>query len=116
MVSLTTIDEFCAARGVVSIDYLKIDTEGNDLNVLIGAAAMLDRNAIKIIAAEVSTNHDNMRHVPFDDIYRFMCPKGYRVFGLYEQTPEFFEGRPNLRRANVVYISREVIARNEVRN
>ncbi|MEJ0069514.1 MAG: FkbM family methyltransferase [Pseudomonadota bacterium] len=35
-VALITLDEYCATRGVARIDYLKIDTEGHDLQVLRG--------------------------------------------------------------------------------
>jgi FkbM family methyltransferase len=39
-VECTTVDLFCVERNIKKIDVLKIDTEGFDLEVLKGAAAM----------------------------------------------------------------------------
>lgn len=111
-VEITTVDDYCSQNGIHRIDYLKIDTEGNDLNVLKGAIRMLSDSRISVIVVECSMNPDNKRHVPFNDFYQYLCPMGYRVFGLYEQVSEFIENKPHLRRSNVVYISREVIRRN----
>jgi FkbM family methyltransferase len=112
LVPITTLDEFCAEHCVPRIDYLKVDTEGNDLNVLIGAQKMLMDAEIGIVIVECSMNPDNKLHVPFSDFYHFMSPLGYRVFGVYEQVEEFIERKPNLRRANVAFISPSVISRN----
>src|SRR5205814_3934857 len=46
-VQTTTIDRFCADRGLDAIDVIKIDTEGFDLEVLKGAGLMIARQAIK---------------------------------------------------------------------
>jgi len=51
-VLLTTLDDYCAARGIDRIDYLKIDAEGHDLQVLRGARSLLDRRAVRIIQFE----------------------------------------------------------------
>lgn len=111
-VTMTTLDAFCEQNGIETIDYLKIDTEGHDLKVLAGARKMLSEQRIGFAIAECSLNPDNSLHVPFCDVLAFMSPLGYRVFGFYEQTEEFMTGKPNLRRANVAFISAQVIARN----
>ena len=51
-VRCTTVDSFCSERGVKQIDVLKIDTEGFDFEVLIGARSMLAQQAIKFISFE----------------------------------------------------------------
>lgn len=53
-VSLDTLDNYCERKGVTSIQLLKVDAEGHDLNVLRGAAGMLSRQAIDIIEFEVT--------------------------------------------------------------
>jgi len=47
-----TLDEYCAKKNITSIDLLKIDTEGSELEVLLGAKNLLDNNAIKVIQFE----------------------------------------------------------------
>jgi FkbM family methyltransferase len=49
---LTTIDFFCNQENITNIDFLKIDTEGNELSVLLGAKRMLSEGKIKIIQFE----------------------------------------------------------------
>lgn len=49
---LTTIDLFCELESVHSIDFLKIDTEGGELNVLMGARKLLSERKIKVIQFE----------------------------------------------------------------
>jgi FkbM family methyltransferase len=112
LVRFSTIDEFCAEKGIGNIDYLKIDTEGHDLDVLNGAAENLKRGAIGLAVAECSMNSDNPGISAFFDVHQYMDQFGYRLFGVYEQTPGTFTSRPQLRRANCVYISPAVIARN----
>jgi FkbM family methyltransferase len=51
-IKCTTVDLFCAERNLKKIDVLKIDTEGFDLEVLKGSAAMLKRGAISFVYFE----------------------------------------------------------------
>jgi FkbM family methyltransferase len=48
----STIDEFCCSHGVRTIDILKVDTEGCDLDVLKGAAGKLKSHEISFVYAE----------------------------------------------------------------
>lgn len=49
---MTTVDHFCAERGIERIDFIKIDTEGNELDTLKGAARMLSEKRIGMIQFE----------------------------------------------------------------
>jgi FkbM family methyltransferase len=49
---IDTVDEYCKAKGIQEIDFLKIDTEGYDFRILLGAKDMLEKNAIKYIQFE----------------------------------------------------------------
>jgi FkbM family methyltransferase len=111
-VPLTTLDDFCAANNIQSINFLKIDTEGHDLEVLKGARGLLSRRAIDIVQAECAANRDNDLHVPFNNLHVFLEDCGYRLFGIYEQFHEWPTAKPHLRRFNAAYISSDVIARN----
>jgi FkbM family methyltransferase len=51
-VALMTIDEVCAAEKIGHIDLLKIDTEGFEMDVLIGAQGMIGRGAVGAIQFE----------------------------------------------------------------
>ena len=53
-VAAVTLDEYCAANGVESIDLLKIDVEGAELDVLQGAQRLLEDRRVGSILFEVS--------------------------------------------------------------
>ena len=53
VVPCTTIDDFCAERGIEALDFVKIDVEGAEPQVLAGAAGMLGRRAIRCLLIEI---------------------------------------------------------------
>lgn len=54
VVDVIDLDSFAASRGISSVDLLKIDTEGNELEVLKGTADLLRGGRIKAIQFEFS--------------------------------------------------------------
>jgi FkbM family methyltransferase len=51
-INIKKIDDFVEDNKIEGIDFLKIDVEGNELNVLKGAKKLIDKNKIKIIQFE----------------------------------------------------------------
>jgi len=51
-VEVSTLDDFVATNNIKKIDLLKIDTEGNELNVLLGATESLRTGLIDVIHFE----------------------------------------------------------------
>jgi FkbM family methyltransferase len=76
-IRLRTIDAFCEEQGISRIDLLKIDVEGNELNVLRGSTRMIEAGAIGTIQFEFGEAQIGSRTF-FKDIYRFLSPR-YRV-------------------------------------
>jgi FkbM family methyltransferase len=101
-------DTFCAAQGIKRINYLKIDTEGADLQVLRGFHSMLGDAAIDALCVEAGMNSANTRHVPLASFQGYVEPLGYHVFKLYNQSSERSRG-PHLRRADAMFISPRLI-------
>ena len=91
--------------GIKHIDYLKIDTEGYDLEVIKGASDLLSRNAISFIEVEVSMNPNNTFHVSLEEVKKHLGQNNYFLFGLYEQVLEWKIKAPVLRRCNALFIS-----------
>jgi FkbM family methyltransferase len=89
----TTLDEFCSAEGVGSIDFLKLDCEGHELRVLHGASDLLRRHAIEAIQFEFGgCNLDSRTY--FRDFYEILSPD-YRMFRILRKglapIPEYHE-------------------------
>ncbi len=109
VIDIETIDNFLRQQGVTEIDYLKIDTEGNDLDVLKGAVGSLKAQKIKFVEVEAGMNSGNKLHVPYCELLAFLESYGFSVFGLYRQVHEGGTRIPVLRRVNVVFISSHIV-------
>jgi FkbM family methyltransferase len=96
-ITMTTIDGFCAARSITSLAFLKIDTEGHELQVLVGAQGMLSRGGIKAIQFEFNEMNVISR-VFLRDFYEMLngftlhrlSDKGLLALGPYRATNEIF--------------------------
>jgi FkbM family methyltransferase len=107
-VAIQTLDDFCKNSDIKKISYLKIDTEGNDLEVLKGAQGLLSEQRIDIVEVEAGMNPENTRHVPFEELTQYLEQRNYFLFGIYEQMHEWPTNAPHLRRTNPVFISKRV--------
>lgn len=111
-VEIVTLDEFCRIKRIDQINYLKIDTEGGDLDVLKGSASMLTEQRIDLVEVEAGMNPSNKRHVPFEILKEFLESHGYFLFGIYEQVTEWPTIEPHLRRTNPLFISHHMVEMN----
>jgi FkbM family methyltransferase len=101
-VSVNSIDFFCQENEIFSIDLLKIDTEGYDLEVLLGAINMLEKREIKLILVEVGFNPKSDYHVLFDQVRDFLVPYGFALYGIYDQQLNW-SGTKEIQYANVCF-------------
>ena len=77
-----TIDGFCVERKIDSVDLLKTDTEGYDLEVIRGAADMLANHRIRLVLSECAFDRSDRRHTNFFDLYELLHTHGYQFLGL----------------------------------
>lgn len=102
MVKVTTLDRFAGQQGIQSIDLLKIDAEGHDLEILKGAEELLSGGRINFIQVETGFG-DSTSHITLTQFIQFLHQYGYAVFGIYEQQP-YWTGEPWLMYANAVFV------------
>lgn len=87
-VEVDTIDNFLAKTGSLegkSVDLLKIDTEGYEIEVLRGALASLKQGRIRMVYAECSMRPDDEEHTRFLDLSVFLRAVGFNFVALYDQ-------------------------------
>lgn len=73
-ITLTTIDAFCRERNIEKINFLKIDVEGHELEVLLGAKTLIDNRAIDLIQFEFGgTDVDSKTFL--HDFFQLLHPK-----------------------------------------
>jgi hypothetical protein len=56
-VPMVSLDDYCRQRGVTNIDYMKIDVEGYEANVLRGATAIVAASPDILIQTEYEPKH-----------------------------------------------------------
>jgi FkbM family methyltransferase len=82
-VNVHTLDEFVKEKGVSKINLLKIDTEGNDFNVLLGSKESLKNEIIDIIHFEFNSMNVYSR-VFFRDFFELL--ESYNLYRLLPKT------------------------------
>ncbi|MBN2021086.1 MAG: FkbM family methyltransferase [Sedimentisphaerales bacterium] len=77
-VSLVTLDDFCRQQRIERINFLKLDTEGHELNILKGAQKLIEASAIDFIQFEFGgCNIDYKTY--FQDFFYCLAPK-YKIY------------------------------------
>lgn len=79
-----TLDNYCMKDDISSIDLLKIDTEGYEINVLKGGLRMLKEKKVSFIYAEVGFSSSDNRHTHFEVLNSWLFNYGYYFFGIYQ--------------------------------
>lgn len=78
----TTLDNFCQAEGINEIDFLQIDVQGADLQVLQGASEVLTKSVLAV-QVEVEFSHLYVNQPLFADVDTWMRKYGFTLFDLY---------------------------------
>ena len=74
-----TLDGFLAREKVAQIDFLKIDTEGSEFDVLRGANAALAAGRIKLIQFEYGGTYRDAK-ITLEQVHAFFAQHGYSLF------------------------------------
>jgi FkbM family methyltransferase len=84
-VSVVTLDTFAHQNAIDTIDLLKSDTQGYEMEVLKGAAALLSGSRIRLVYFEFifSQMYENLP--AFDDAFRCMRENRFSLVGIYQQ-------------------------------
>jgi FkbM family methyltransferase len=100
-VTITTLDAYCKTSGVAAIDYLKIDAEGHDLQVLRGGAEMIRRRAVRTIQFEYGSSNVDSRDL-LKDFFAFFDGTAYKLHKIHREGHRHYP-RYNVRLENFQY-------------
>ncbi|MCC6937630.1 MAG: FkbM family methyltransferase [Flavobacteriales bacterium] len=104
-IDTVTIDDVVAERGIEQVDFMKMDVEGHELDVLRGARKSLESGLIKALSFEFGSANINSRTY-FHDFWDELTPLGYRISRIlpsgkvlpierYYEDCEYFRGATN---------------------
>jgi FkbM family methyltransferase len=88
-VETETIDGYCVQNGIFHIDFLKVDTEGHDIEVLYGGNELFTAGAIDIAQFEYNHRWINSRHY-LRDAFDYFKPLGYELGKITPKGIEFY--------------------------
>jgi hypothetical protein len=77
------VDRFLAEHDTPSVDILKSDTQGYDLQVFKGAEEAMRENRIGLIYTELIFSDMYSGIPPFDEVYRHLVDRGFRLVSIY---------------------------------
>jgi FkbM family methyltransferase len=80
-VQLSTLDSYCSLSNISQVDYLKIDTEGFELEVLKGSAKALGQKSVVCGQLEYGGTFSD-RGISVSDVAELLFSHGYVLFDL----------------------------------
>lgn len=78
-VEAITISQFCKTHNISRIHLLKIDTEGSEADVIVGAREMLEKKAIDMVQFEYGGTYKDSK-VQLVDLFHEFTSLGYEIF------------------------------------
>lgn len=93
----TTLDLYCERNGITRIDLLKVDVEGAEYQVLLGAERMLREKLVSCLMFEFGQTTFDMGNNP-DEIEAYLSGMGYKLRNLVKGEP-VFPGRASVQTA-----------------
>lgn len=76
-VPAVSLDDFCREVGVQQIDVLKIDTQGTELQVLVGATGLFNKGAVKVVVVELQSTSIYAGQCKRGDVGKFLSHYGF---------------------------------------
>lgn len=77
-----TLDDYCKNKQIQKIDVLKIDTQGYEDKVLVGAKKLIENKKINYIEIEIIFNNIYESKLNFLEIEKHLIPFGYKLFAI----------------------------------
>lgn len=105
-IALRRLDDMAAELGIATIDLLKVDAEGFDLQVLKGALRLFEARQVRAVLAEVDFGNSNIAHGNFTDIAAWLAPWGLMPLAFYEPMVVEHNGVAHLDYINALFVRR----------
>lgn len=88
------------------IDFLKIDTEGYEMEVLKGSESVLKNNRVKFLLLELGIK-SYKRTTYYNHVQKYLAELGYDVVGFYKQSQSLYTKSRFLMHSDVLFVNSE---------
>jgi len=78
-IKISSIDNYCQINFIERINFIKIDTEGYEWKVILGAKKIIE-NFLPIICLEINEENLKKQGDSFSDIFKYFKNLGYLIF------------------------------------
>jgi len=95
-VEVINLDKFLTKNNLSKIDYLKIDVEGFEYNVLLGCYSLLKNNPPKIIQIELYANFLKRNRTSISEVKTYLNSLGYVFFKLNAKEGKLYKSFQDL--------------------
>lgn len=79
IVNVTSLDKYCKGNNIKKINYLKIDVEGAELDLILGANELISNKSINFIQFEYGGTYPDA-NITLKQIYDYLSSKEYSIF------------------------------------
>jgi hypothetical protein len=79
------LDSYIQENNILSINLLKIDTQGHEDEVLKGAKKALEQGIINVIETELIIGNPYVKSLQIYDLEQILIPAGYQLYGIDKQ-------------------------------
>ena len=111
-VEIRTLDSYCCEKDIKEIDFLKIDVEGSELEVIKGGKEYFEGERIKIAQFEYGGSYIDSR-ILLKDFFDFFNGMNYSIFLLYPTRvcliPYYDQRLENFQYKNFLVINNKVV-------
>ena len=83
-ITLTSLDEWFDCNYYSSVDILKLDLQGSEINALKGAKKLLEKNKIKIILCEIMFVEIYKNQAKWTELISMLEKYNLKLFNLYQ--------------------------------
>ena len=90
IVQLDTLEHYCIERNIKKIDYLKIDAEGHELEIIKGGKNLFRNGQVKMVQFEYGGTNIDAR-VLLKDFFEFFEGMGYNFYKIFPNHIEFIK-------------------------
>ncbi len=105
-ITIRRLDDFVKQQKIEKIDFLKIDTEGWELEVLRGASEFISEGKVQLILCEVGFARSNKRNTYFAELNDYLVERGMMFYALYGIS--YYQLKWGNHYGNALYVGKEI--------